>query len=154
MDGTPADVLRIHTAQLKHGVNSGFVQAGHRTQHAGDQVQLILDDEFRRTMLCTAGIASRTATGGRFQRPLPKSSIPPTVGTLRPWCFIISRSVSRSTRLSLRTDANDSEAARKSSASESHSGIACSSRVSARAKRRSSSITSQSARRLVEPTRT
>ena len=64
-----------------------------------------------------------------FEIELPKSSIPPTVGTLRPWCFIISGSVSRSVRLSLRTDANDSEAARKSSASKSHSGIACSSGV-------------------------
>jgi hypothetical protein len=48
----------------------------------------------------------------------------------------------------------DSEAARKSRASESRSTIGCSSYVSPRAERRSSCNISASARRLVEPTRT
>lgn len=46
------------------------------------------------------------------------------------------------------------EAALKSNASEFNSGIGCSSYASPRAKRRSSSISSRSARRLVEPIRT
>ena len=84
----------------------------------------------------------------------PNRIMPPTVGTLRPWWSVTSRRVSRSRRASFRKAANDSEAARKSRASESSPGMGCSSKPSPRAKRRSSSISSASARRLVEPTRT
>jgi hypothetical protein len=94
------------------------------------------------------------ASGNSRSRSLPKRSNPPTVGTGRPWCLVDSQSVSRSRRDRARTGANDSEAARKSNASESRSGIGCSSNASPRLNRRSSSIRSASARRLVEPTRT
>src|SRR5687767_9070689 len=59
-----------------------------------------------------------------------------------------------SLRLAFGTRANDSEAARKSIASESTSGMALSSNDSPRENRRNSSMSSRSARRLVEPTRT
>jgi hypothetical protein len=81
-------------------------------------------------------------------------SNPPTVGCGRPWCLVNNRSVSRTRRDDAHTGANDSEAARKSNASESGPGIGCSANESPRVKRRSSSIRSASARRLVEPTRT
>lgn len=74
-------------------------------------------------------------------------------GYLLPWWAVTRRRVSRSARWSLRTGANDSEATRKSRASESSSG-GCSSKASPLAKRPSSSTSSRSARRLVEPTRT
>jgi len=66
---------------------------------------------------------------------------------------VTKRIVSKSRRASLRTGANDSEAARKSRPSELRPGIGCSSNASLRAKRRGSSTRSGSARRLVEPTR-
>ena len=84
----------------------------------------------------------------------PKSSTPPTVGTDRPWWEVRSPRVSRFRRVSCRVGAKHSEAARKSSASESSAGIGHSSKDSLLAKRCISAMRSASARRLVEPTRT
>jgi hypothetical protein len=67
---------------------------------------------------------------GAFEYARPRSDVRDqlgrcnAVGTLRPWCFVRMRSVSKSVFLSLRFDANNSEAALKSIASESRSGPA------------------------------
>ncbi len=76
------------------------------------------------------------------------------VGTIRPWYFVNSFKVSSSCRVSLRTGRKNSEAARKSMASEFNSGIGCSSRDDTWLNRRISSIRTRSARGFVEPTRT
>lgn len=64
---------------------------------------------------------------------------------------LTSRRVSRSLRLRARKGVNDSEVARKTMASDPSPGKGCSSKPSPREKRRSSSNSSASARRLVQP---
>lgn len=76
------------------------------------------------------------ASGKCRMRSWPKRIMPPTVGTVFPWCSLTSRRVSRSWRLRARNGANDSEAARKSRSSEPGPGKGCSSKPSPREKRR------------------
>ena len=49
MVAVDATYLGRTPAADKQGLKSCLVQPGHRAQGAGDEVQLVLDDEFRRT---------------------------------------------------------------------------------------------------------
>ena len=83
----------------------------------------------------------------------PKRSIPPEVGTNRPWCKVINLRVFKSEVFNCLMDWKHSEAARKSIASEFSFNMGCSSKDSFLACRLHSSLKVASACRLVDPRR-